>query len=203
MCAVGPTLLLATLGVRIPLLSQARATLGATGAREPAADLYSKGTNMLNRGALHEAMSMFDAAVKASAAAPAPHLLVNRALTLARLGRPEDALAGYDAALRVLPQHTYALYNRGLVLRALHRPAEAASGLEKAIAAQPTNSDAYHDHCAALFESRGADDLITPALRALMERALVSCDRAAELDPTHAFAFATRGLVLGTLQVRV
>ena len=69
----------------LPLLLQT----GATRPRQSATDLYSEGTLMLNRGALLEAESKFDAALAASGDHPMPHLLVNRALTLARMGRPE------------------------------------------------------------------------------------------------------------------
>ena len=76
------------------------------------AELYNTGTELLGRGAAAEALASFDEAVRLNPSGATPHLLVNRALTLARMGRKLDALSGYDQALRTAPSHPYALYNR-------------------------------------------------------------------------------------------
>ncbi|MFN0011298.1 MAG: tetratricopeptide repeat protein [Phycisphaerales bacterium] len=74
-----------------------------------ALDLYNGpahnnlGTLLLTRGDLYEAASEFEWAKKLLPGHPDPR--VNLALTLERAGRTDDALATYDAALEVYPNH--------------------------------------------------------------------------------------------------
>lgn len=74
-----------------------------------AADLYNGpahnnlGTLYLQRGELYEAANEFEWARKLMPGHPDPRL--NLALTLERAGRVDDALATYDTALEVYPDH--------------------------------------------------------------------------------------------------
>ncbi|MFN0012194.1 MAG: tetratricopeptide repeat protein [Phycisphaerales bacterium] len=82
-----------------------------------ALDLYNGpahnnlGTLLLTRGDLYEAASEFEWAKKLLPGHPDPR--VNLALTLERAGRTDEALATYDAALEVYPNHLGA--TQGLV----------------------------------------------------------------------------------------
>ncbi len=67
----------------------------------------------------------------------------NRANSLARLGRHEEALAGYDRALALNPRQLDALNNRGAVLKALARYEEALASLEAALQIKPDFADAH------------------------------------------------------------
>jgi tetratricopeptide (TPR) repeat protein len=52
------------------------------------------------------------------------------------------ALASYDAALRLKPDHAEALYNRGQAFLVLGRFEEALASLERALALRPRQADA-------------------------------------------------------------
>src|ERR1700740_2494516 len=57
----------------------------------------------------------------------------NHGLALFELGRLEEALASYDQALVLRPDHAGTLYNRGNALLALKRLDEAISNYDRAI----------------------------------------------------------------------
>jgi tetratricopeptide (TPR) repeat protein len=59
-----------------------------------------------------------------------------RGVALALLGRPDDALAAFDAALARNPDYVEALVHRGVVLAELGRENEAAQAFEHATRAQ-------------------------------------------------------------------
>src|SRR4029077_2304913 len=59
-----------------------------------------------------------------------------RGVALALLGRPEDALAAFDAALARNPEYVEALAHRGVVLAELGRGEDAAKAFERAVQAE-------------------------------------------------------------------
>ena len=65
------------------------------------------------------------------------------AAALLRLGRPEEALAEYDAVLGVDPKDREAGVGRARVLLRLERPREALEEAERAIAAHPVAAEAH------------------------------------------------------------
>jgi tetratricopeptide (TPR) repeat protein len=149
--------------------------------QQTAAALYSRGTELLNAGATERALQAFDQAVAIASSSggqggqrgeggPSTYLRVNRGLALARLGREQEALSSYDRALEVDATHRYALYNSGLVLRSMRRLPEAVERLRQAVAVDPANADALHDLCAAEFDGRGADEVLTAALAQRLQR---------------------------------
>ena len=165
--------------------------------------LYTKGTRHLNSGANAEALAAFDLAVASGSGGGKTQgfLHVNRGLTLARLGRPHEAIAEYEGVLRLQPAHIYALYNNGLSLRRIGRFSEAIQRFQQALQVQPNHADARHDLCALQFELRGSDDVLTSAVRRRLNDALHNCDQCLSLQPQHQLAHVTRGLVLNALQV--
>ena len=67
----------------------------------------------------------------------------NRGSTYADLGRHAEALADYDAALRLDPNLAQARYNRGTTYKALGRHAEALADYDAAIRLDPNYAQAY------------------------------------------------------------
>ncbi len=68
-------------------------------------------------------------------------------------GRLDDALAHYDAALRLDPWHFDALNNRGIALRGLGRVAEAITTLRRAAEAAPERPEPWHNLGNALIQA--------------------------------------------------
>lgn len=173
----------------------------AAGASE--SELYSTGTEQLNRNQLLEALASFDGAVAASSHGGRTNTRVNRGLTLQRLGRLDEALASYNGALGLDPRFLYALYNKGLALRKMGRLAEAIESLRAAVDVNPGYSEAHYDLCASVFEARApaGDDLAkqTDQHRAYLETAIRSCETSLTLDPKMSMAHETKGLILDVL----
>jgi hypothetical protein len=109
------------------------------------------------------------------------HLL---AVTQARLGRPEEALASCDMALSLRPDNPPVLSNRADVLDTLGRYEEAVASCDRALSLQPD--------AAVTLSNRGN------ALRALkrFDEAMESYDRALALQPEFADCRFNRALLL-------
>ncbi len=99
-------------------------------------------------------------------------------------GRPEDALASYDRAIVLRPDHAEAHGNRGNALKDLKRPEEALASYDRAIALRPDFAEAH--------SSRG--NVLCDLLR--LEEALASHDRAIALRPQSAEFLSNRGNTL-------
>ena len=113
--------------------------------------------------------------------------MLNRGTALASLGRNEQALADFDAALALMPDHPAALYNRGNALSALGRTQEALAAFDRALAAAPTHVQAWNNRGRALQAlNRHAD-------------AVASFDKAIALQKDYADANFNRALSLLTL----
>jgi predicted O-linked N-acetylglucosamine transferase (SPINDLY family) len=72
-------------------------------------------------------------------------LLYNRGRALQDLGRFDEALQSYDAALAVAPDYAAALNNRGNVLRGLRRNDEALESYNRALAREPDNVETLYN----------------------------------------------------------
>ena len=116
---------------------------------------------------------------------PAAHF--NRATAMMNLGRWPEALAGYDAVLRLEPGHVPSLNNRGIVLSRLGRHAEALAGFEAALAIDPGDTFALNNRGEELQK------LSRP------HEALASYDAAIAKAPGSAEAHGNRGYLLGQL----
>jgi tetratricopeptide (TPR) repeat protein len=110
------------------------------------------------------------------------------AVVQATLGKHESALANYDLALTLHPQHAEALSNRGNTLRALKRFDDALESYDRALALQPDYALAHTNRGAVLF------DLVR------YDQALESYDRVLALRPDHADALYNRAGVLHALK---
>ena len=149
-------------------------------------------------------------------------LLNDRGVALERLGRPKEALAGYEQALAIDPTHVEALFNRGNALAALKRPEEALASYTEVIRLKPDHALAFHNRAVVLQMLGRFDEALASyaeairlkpdhadaysnrgvALRALgrSEEALASYAEAVRLRPAHADAFNNRGLVFQDLK---
>ncbi len=105
----------------------------------------------------------------------------NEALQQRRL---DEAIAQYDAALRVKGDFVEALTNRGVALRLAGRLEEAVASFEQALRHQPSHVSAHVNKGNAL------KDLGRPA------EAEAAYDAALALDPRHADALANKAVLL-------
>jgi tetratricopeptide (TPR) repeat protein len=101
-----------------------------------------------------------------------------------RQRRLDEALASYDRALAVQPDHAEVLCNRGTTLHELRRFDEALASYDRALAGQPNHAVVLCNRGVTLYELRRFDD------------ALASYDRALALRPDYAGALYNRGIAL-------
>jgi tetratricopeptide (TPR) repeat protein len=102
--------------------------------------------------------------------------------------RLDEALASYDRALALRPDHAGALCNRGATLHELKRFDEALASHDRALALQPHHAGALYNRGNSLRQLKRFDE------------ALASYDRALALWPNHAEALCNRGNTLYELQ---
>jgi tetratricopeptide (TPR) repeat protein len=152
--------------------------------------------------AVGEAMKRAVAAYEAGQLAEADHLActildVNAdyfdalhlvAIIRSRQRRLDAALASYDRAVALRPNHTDALCNRGATLHELKRFDEALASYNRALALQPDHVGALYNRGVTLHELNRFDE------------ALASYDRALALQPDHAGALCNRGNTLHELK---
>ena len=113
------------------------------------------------------------------------HLL---ALVQLLLGKRETALASFDRALAVRPDHAEALSNRGVTLRELKRFDEALASFHRALVVRPDHAEALSNRGLTLHELKR------------LEEALASFDRALKVRPDYSVALFNRGLTLHELK---
>jgi tetratricopeptide (TPR) repeat protein len=134
----------------------------------------------------------------------------------------DAALANYDRALALRPNHAEALRNRGAALHKLKRFDEALASYDRAIAVQPNCAEALYNRGITLHELQRFDEALASYDHALalqpdhagahnnrgntlhklkrFDEALASYDRALALQPHHAGTFSNRGNTLRELK---
>ncbi len=128
-----------------------------------------------------EALACYDGALKRG---PDFALLYGRGLALRSMKRSDDALASFEAALRLNPLSAEAWNAHGNVLRDLNRPAEALSSFDKALAINPDMAGVLYNRSLALHVLNRLDE------------ALASFDQALEFDPANVNILNNSGIVL-------
>ena len=83
-----------------------------------------------------------------------------RGVEKGELGRHEEAIADWDAAIRLKPDLAYAYYNRGLSKGKLGRYDEAISDWDAAIRLKPGDAEAYAGRGAAKHGLRRYEEAI-------------------------------------------
>ena len=116
--------------------------------------------------------------------APVPEMLVNHGNLLARLGRRDEALTRYDAAIAGNPGLLPAHYNRGNLLSELKRPQEALESYDWALALKRDVPGVWNNRATVLRSLRRLDE------------ALASTDQALALAPGHVNARTNRAMLL-------
>jgi FkbM family methyltransferase len=110
----------------------------------------------------------------------AVHLLAN---IQSKQGDKEAALASYDRALELQPDHADALNGRGAALHELERFEEALASYDRALAVEPDFAMALNNRGVTLQQLKRFDD------------ALASYDRALQVLPHYLAALCNRGVV--------
>ena len=140
------------------------------------------------RHQLGDAPGAFEAFERSLALSPDPNATYASAVALEDLGRLDDALARYDAALSQVPAHEDALHNRGLLLARLGRLDEAERSHRRYVELHPESA-------------RGHGDLAEILLAlSRYEEAIAALDWILARVPRDALALLTRGVALASLQ---
>jgi predicted O-linked N-acetylglucosamine transferase (SPINDLY family) len=134
----------------------------------------------LGQGQPESALDCMDRALRRSSGAS---LLCNRAVVLRSLGRLDEAVTGFRAALEHDPADSMLLWNLGVTLRAAGRWEECIEALDALLAREPRNLDAINARGFALYQTGDRDAL---------ER---SVREAHAIDPRHAPTLANLGML--------
>ena len=147
--------------------------------------LYLLGTAYYQTHKLPDAEKMLQRSVELDFQNPGAHS--NLGLVLETLGRLNEALDSFDAALSIKPDFSGAFSNKGSTLRQMGRLDEALSSFEAAIKIRPDFVEAHYNRGLVLQD---LDQL---------ESAIESYDKAIELNPDYAEAYCNRGNALRAL----
>jgi protein O-GlcNAc transferase len=116
-----------------------------------------------------------------------PQLQYDAALVYESLGDFASALAHYDRALQLAPDHFEALMNRGVALTRLGRPDEALANNRRLAAAHPDRVESQFNLAETALAASSYQEAATHSSRTLA------------LDPRHAGATLDLGLALAAL----
>ena len=171
-------------------------------------------------GRLEEAAECYgEAASLAGDGSADPHALVGDALL--DMGRPEEALAHFDRAVKADPGHTIALFRKAEALLALNRVDEARGWCGRAIESDPGDAMPHHTmgnilmrlgcHEAAIAEYAEAVRIDPGSFRSYANmgtahikegrpaEALRCLESALRIDPGYAYAHCQRSVALSGL----
>jgi tetratricopeptide (TPR) repeat protein len=116
-----------------------------------------------------------------------PDILHNRGLALFSLGRYEEALSAFDAAIRLRPDDPDTLHMRGIVLSELARLEESLESFDSALLYRPEDPSILHNRGASL------------ALLGRYEDALQMFETALRFYPEDAQLLSSQGAALHAL----
>ena len=184
-----------------------------------APDPFAHAMALYRAGRLHHAEALCTAIATTGQHFDTLYLLANIQF---RLGRPNDALANYEAALALNPEHPQALYNRAIVLQGLRRFEDALASYNQALAVKPDFAAAWINRGTALRDLKRYNEALASYQTALalapdtaelryncgnvlrdlqrFEEALADYDAALALKPDYARVHGNRGLTLGNLR---
>jgi tetratricopeptide (TPR) repeat protein len=145
----------------------------------------------------------------------------NKGMSLANLGRHEEALLCFESAIEIDQKHATSWTNRAVALQALGRRQEALQSCEAAVQADPSHWMAWCNHGVVLAEMRRFEEALTCYARAVAlsprnwsawanqgaaladlgrhHEALPCYDQALELNPRHWIAWANKASALSRL----
>jgi protein O-GlcNAc transferase len=147
--------------------------------------LREAGMVAFQRGSRTRALEYFDRSLALRSDQPDVHF--NRAVILLNEERPEEAVAGFEQALKTYPTFVHAWELRGSALQDLDRPLDAMASYEQALRLKP-------DSVSALISR---SDILSNLHR--FEEAIESYDRLIALLPDMDHAWTNRGIALVAL----
>jgi protein O-GlcNAc transferase len=147
--------------------------------------LYNQARAAQKNGNLVEAARLYSQILAAS---PVPEVMVNYGNVLAQQGRPAEAMAQYDRALKLKTDFFEALFNRGNLLLEMSRTQDALADFDRVVAFRPDVPGVWNNRGTALRRLRRH------------EEALASYDRAVALAPAHVNALTNRAIALFDLR---
>lgn len=139
-----------------------------------------------NRGEYKKSLAAYDLALKREP--DSAQILNKKGVSLAALGRAEEAEKYYRLALKAEPDFAHAINNLALLLTATMRYKEALKLYHDALEADPLYVNAHIGMGVALFRTSS------------YEEALESFERALSLDPSQELAEKNRDLLLKVLE---
>jgi tetratricopeptide (TPR) repeat protein len=150
------------------------------------------------------------------------HSWINRGVSLSELGKPEEARAAFEEAIRLAPNFAVIYHTQGIAFHNLGRHEEALVALEQAIRLNPNEAGAYNEKAFVLQDLRRHEEALVAleqairlaphfarayynkgnALRKLgrPEEALAAYEQAIRLDPNDASASCNKGYALYDLE---
>jgi hypothetical protein len=165
-------------------------------------------------------LALWDDAVRKSASSQqifTDRGYVNRAFTLMRAGRLDEALRDIETALKLNPRNTHAYLNRGTIVSRRGDNTKALADFDRAIELDPAFAEAHAERCAVLIlleeparaqESCNTALVLAPLLskarlnRAVlnaraqrMPDALADLNEILKLEPANGIALYNRGMV--------
>ena len=186
----------------------------------PLSQAFSRAVAAYNAGKLVEAEQLCQQIINVQPDLfDALHLL---AVVQSGLGKKDMALASYDRALTVRPDHAEVLSNRGNTLHELKRYKEAVASYDRALIARPDLAEALYNRGNTLHDLQRYEEALASYDRTLIvrphlaealynrgntlkelkrfEEALASYDRALAVRPDYADALFNRGNTLQELK---
>ncbi|MGE0733748.1 MAG: tetratricopeptide repeat protein [Alphaproteobacteria bacterium] len=131
--------------------------------------------------------------------------LANRAASLTKQGKHDDAIADATEALKLRPDYGLAFFNRGTAQKMAGRCDKAIPDFAEAIRLDPKDAAAFNNRAGCLIEAAKLDEALADYSQAIQVKpqpiyhfnrcrvydlmkqwpsALADCKKAAELDPT-------------------
>ena len=148
----------------------------------------NRGADLFRKRHFHAALQEFDAAIGLGCRLAG--LFYNRARALQELGRLEEALPAFEAALREQPDYPEALNGLGNVLCDLRRHSEALDAYDRVLQQRP-------EHLGALINRSNVRRTL-----GRFEDALLDCDAAVRFHPGSADAHLSRAQLLASEPAR-
>ncbi len=111
--------------------------------------------------------------------------LSNKGVSLANLGKYQDAIACYDKSLQINPRYALAWFNKGSDLESLGMHQEAIACFDRSLQINPKYAEAWYGKGASLSNLGKYQD------------AIACYDKALQIDPKCALAWFNKGVTLG------
>lgn len=140
----------------------------------PAAELFKKASELYDKNEDAKALMVFDRCIKQNINLETSYY--KRANCKTALGRPQEAIADLENALRLNPHHYEANFNLGGLYFDTKNYDKAASFYQKAIAINPKSDNGFY-RLAETYQQMG-----------MKNAALQNCQKALQINPNNEYA---------------